>query len=196
MKSKHNPSAEFFFEKESKWQDAYRKLRNIILDCGLQEELKWGKPCYTWQGANVLLIHGFKEYCAILLMKGALLRDEAGILVQQTENVQSARQIRFSDAKEITRLKAVIKAYVFEAIEIEKAGLKVDMKKSTDLVYPEEFQRQLDKSAKLRKAFEALTPGRQRGYHLFLTGAKQAKTREARVEKAIPLILAGKGLED
>lgn len=196
MKSKHNPSAEFFFEKESKWQDAYKKLRTIILDCGLQEELKWGKPCYTWQGANVLLIHGFKEYCAILLMKGALLRDEAEILVQQTENVQSARQIRFSDAKEITRLKAVIKAYVFEAIEIEKAGLKVDMKKSTELVYPEEFQRQLDKSAKLRKAFEALTPGRQRGYHLFLTGAKQAKTREARVEKAIPLILAGKGLED
>lgn len=196
MRSKPNTTTDFFFDKESPWQDAYRKLRTIILDCGLQEELKWGKPCYTWQGHNILLIHGFKEYCAILLMKGALLRDEAGILVQQTENVQSARQIRFTDTREITKQKATIKAYIFEAIEIEKAGLKVDMKKNTDLVYPDEFQKQLDKSAKLRKAFESLTPGRQRGYHLFFTSAKQAKTREARVEKAIPLILAGKGLED
>ncbi|MBS1624780.1 MAG: YdeI/OmpD-associated family protein [Bacteroidetes bacterium] len=196
MKSKQNHSAGFFFEKESQWQDAYRKLRTIILDCGLDEELKWGKPCYTWQGANVVLMHGFKEYCALLFLKGALLKDDAHILIQQTENVQSARQIRFTDSKEITKLKATIKAYIYEAIEIEKAGLKVDMKKSTTLVYPEEFQRLLDKSAKLRKAFESLTPGRQRGYHLFFTGAKQAKTREARVEKSIPLILAGKGLED
>ncbi len=196
MKSMKGQSADFFFEKESKWQDAYRKLRSIILDCGLDEALKWGKPCYTWQGNNVVLIHGFKEYCALLFMKGALLKDEAGILIQQTDNVQSARQIRFTDAKEITKLKATIRAYIHEAIAVEKAGLKVDMKKSTDLVYPEEFQKQLDKSARLRKAFEALTPGRQRGYHLFFTAAKQAKTREARVEKAIPLILAGKGLED
>ncbi|MBS1686676.1 MAG: YdeI/OmpD-associated family protein [Bacteroidetes bacterium] len=196
MKSKQNHSAGFFFEKESQWQDAYRKLRTIILDCGLDEELKWGKPCYTWQGANVVLMHGFKEYCALLFLKGALLKDDAHILIQQTENVQSARQIRFTDSKEITKLKATIKAYIYEAIEIGKAGLKVDMKKSTTLVYPEEFQKQLDKSAKLRKAFESLTPGRQRGYHLFFTGAKQAKTREARIEKSIPLILAGKGLED
>lgn len=193
---KQNPSTDFFFEKESKWQDAYGKLRAIALDCGLEETLKWGKPCYTWQGNNVVLIHGFKEYCALLFMKGALLKDDAGILIRQTDNVQSARQIRFTDAKEITKLKATIRAYIHEAIAVEKAGLKVDLKKSTDLVYPEEFQKQLDKSAKLRKAFEALTPGRQRGYHLFFTTAKQAKTREARVEKAIPLILAGKGLED
>lgn len=193
---KQNPSTDFFFEKESKWQDAYGKLRTTALDCGLEETLKWGKPCYTWQGNNVVLIHGFKEYCALLFMKGALLKDDAGILIRQTDNVQSARQIRFTDAKEITKLKATIRAYIHEAIAIEKAGLKVDMKKSTDLVYPEEFQKQLDKSAKLRKAFEALTPGRQRGYHLFFTTAKQAKTREVRVEKAIPLILAGKGLED
>ena len=196
MKARHNPSTDFFFAKESKWQNAYKKLRDIALDCGLNEELKWGKPCYTWQGHNVVLIHGFKEYCALLFHKGALLRDEANILIQQTENVQSQRQIRFTDAKEITKQKATITAYIHEAIAVEKAGLKVDMKKSTDLIYPEEFQKQLDKSAKLRKAFESLTPGRQRGYHLFFISAKQSKTREARVEKAIPLILAGKGLED
>lgn len=171
-------------------------MREIILDTGLTEELKWGCPCYSYEGSNIVLIHGFKEYCAVLFMKGALLNDPKGILIQQTENVQSARQARFRGVKEITRLKPSLKAYIYEAIEVEKAGLKVKLKKTKEYPIPEEFQKKLTKSAALRKAFEALTPGRQRGYLLYFSAAKQPKTRDSRVEKCIPLILDGKGLED
>ena len=191
-----NPKVDFFFNKAGQWQEAYEALRPIILDCGLTEELKWGKPCYTIEGGNVLLIHGFKEYCAILFHKGALLKDPKGILVQQTENVQAARQIRFTDVKEITKAKTVLKAYIREAIEVEKAGLKVDFKKSTEFAVAEEFQSQLDGDAALKAAFEALTPGRQRGYLLYFSGAKQVKTRVARVGKCVPRILDGLGLDD
>lgn len=191
-----NPKVDFFFEKASKWQEEYEKLRSIALDCGLIEELKWGCPCYMFQKSNVVLIHGFKEYCALLFMKGALLQDAKGILIQQTENVQSARQIRFSTAKEITKLRATLKAYIFEAIELEKAGLKVEMKKPAQFKMAEEFKIKLDKNSKLKTAFESLTPGRQRAYLLHFSQPKQAKTREARVEKCIPQILIGKGLND
>jgi uncharacterized protein YdeI (YjbR/CyaY-like superfamily) len=191
-----NPKVDFFFNKAGQWQEAYEALRPIILGCGLTEELKWGKPCYTIEGGNVLLIHGFKEYCAILFHKGALLKDPKGILVQQTENVQAARQIRFTDVKEINKLKTVLKAYIREAIEVEKAGLKVDFKKSTEFAVAEEFQSQLDGDAALKTAFEALTPGRQRGYLLYFSSAKQAKTRMARVERCVPRVLDGLGLDD
>lgn len=191
-----NPKVDFFFDKASQWQKEYEQLREIILDTGLTEELKWGCPCYSYEGSNIVLIHGFKEYCAVLFMKGALLNDPKGILIQQTENVQSARQARFRGVKEITRLKPSLKAYIYEAIEVEKAGLKVKLKKTKEYPIPEEFQKKLTKSAALRKAFEALTPGRQRGYLLYFSAAKQPKTRDSRVEKCIPLILDGKGLED
>ena len=191
-----NPKVDFFFEKESKWQKEYGKLRTIILDCGLEEELKWGVPCYAFEKRNIVLIHGFKEYCAMLFMKGALLNDANGILIQQTENVQSARQIRFTNAKEITRLEATLKAYIYEAIEVERAGLKVKLKKPTEYKIPEEFQKKLDKNRALKKAFEALTPGRQKGYLLHFSQAKLAKTREQRVEKCIPQILDGIGLDE
>ena len=191
-----NPKVDFFFDKESKWQEAYEKLRTIILDCGLTEELKWGTPCYTFENNNIVLIHGFKEYCAMLFFKGALLNDTEGILVQQTENVQSARQIRFTSAKEITKMKNTLKAYVYEAIEVERAGLKVKYKKPTEFKVAEEFQKRLDKSAALKTAFEALTPGRQRAYLLYFSSAKQSKTREERVEKYVKQILKGKGLDD
>jgi len=191
-----NPKADFFFDKAKKWQKEYEQLRMIVLDCGVTEEVKWGCPCYTYNDTNVVLIHGFKEYCALLFFKGALLADADGILVQQTENVQSARQMRFTSAQQIGKMERTIKAYIYEAIEVEKAGLKVKLKKTKEFAMPEEFQKKLNKSAALKKAFEALTPGRQRGYLLYFSSAKQAKTREERVEKYTKQILAGKGLED
>jgi uncharacterized protein YdeI (YjbR/CyaY-like superfamily) len=191
-----NPKVDFFFEKESAWQKEYEKLRTIVLDCGLDEELKWGQPCYTFEGKNVMLIHGFKEYCALLFMKGALLDDPNGILIQQTENVQSARQIRFTGVKEIVKLAPAIKSYIYQAIEVEKAGLKVKLKQPAEFAMAEEFAQKLKKSAALKKAFEALTPGRQRAYLLHFSTPKQSKTREARIEKAIPQIMNGKGLND
>lgn len=191
-----NPKVDFYFDKNEKWQKELEQLRVIVLDCGLTEELKWGTPCYTYQNKNIVLLHVFKEYCAILFFKGALLNDADGILIQQTENTQATRQIRFTHVREIGKLKATIKAYIYEAIEVEKAGLEVKLKKSTDLVFPEEFQHQLDSNPALKAAFEALTPGRQRAYHLYFSAAKQSKTRALRVEKYIPQILRGKGLDD
>lgn len=191
-----NPKVDWFFEKETKWQEEYEKLRTIILDCGLMEELKWGCPCYTYDNTNVVLIHGFKEYCAVLFFKGALLNDPHGILIQQTKNVQSARQVRFTNVREIAKQEKILKAYIYEAIEVERAGLKVKLKKTSDYKVPEEFQKQLDKKTALKKAFEALTPGRQRAYIFYFSQAKQSKTREARVEKYVKKILEGKGLED
>jgi len=191
-----NPKVDFYFDKAGKWQEEIRKLRTIAFDCNLTEELKWGCPCYTFQGNNIVLIHVFKEYCAYLFFKGALLNDANGILVQQTENVQAARQIRFTNLKEIVDPEATLKAYIFEAIEVEKAGLKVELKKTSEFATAEEFQIKLDAMPALKTAFEALTPGRQRGYKLYFAAPKQAKTREARVEKYIPQILSGKGLDD
>ncbi len=191
-----NPKVDFFFNKAKQWQEEYEKLRLIVLYCGLTEELKWGCPCYTFKDSNIVLIHGFKEYCALLFMKGVLLNDTHGILIQQTENVQVARQIRFANLREIVDLESVLKNYIHEAIEVEKAGLKVEMKTTAEFKMPEEFQYKLDHIPALKTAFEALTPGRQKGYLLYFAAAKQAKTREARVEKYIPQILDGKGLED
>lgn len=191
-----NPAVDFFFNKATKWQDEYEKLRRIALDCGLTEELKWGVPCYTFQQSNVVLIHGFKDYCALLFTKGVLLHDAESLLVQQTENVQAARQLRFTGLKQILALEATIKAYLFEAIEVERAGLKVTLKKPEEFPVAEEFQQKLDENAALKAAFEALTPGRQRAYLLHFSAPKQAKTRTARVEKSIPDILNGKGLND
>lgn len=191
-----NPKTDFFFIKDSKWKAEYEKLRTIVLDTQLAEELKWGCPCYTYQGTNVVLIHGFKEYCALLFMKGALINDTNGILIQQTENVQSGRQLRFTNLQEIIDLEPVIKAYIFEAIAIEKAGLKVELKKTEEYKVPEEFQSKLDENHDLKRAFEALTPGRQRGYLFSFSQPKQAKTRIDRIEKFIPKILDGKGLDD
>ena len=191
-----NPKVDFFFSKAQKWQEEFRKLRTIVLACGLTEELKWGKPCYTFEKSNVVLIHGFKEYCALLFIKGALLKDAKDILIQQTRNVQAARQIRFTNIREIAKLEPVLKAYIKEAIEIEKAGLEVKLKKTSEFKVPDELQIKLDAMPVLRTAFDALTPGRQRGYVLYFSGAKQSKTRESRVEKWIPQILKGKGLND
>jgi uncharacterized protein YdeI (YjbR/CyaY-like superfamily) len=191
-----NPKVDWYFEKAEKWQKELELLRTIVLDCGLTEELKWGVPCYTFQNNNIVLIHDFKEYCAFLFHKGVLLNDENGILIQQTENVQSARQIRFTNIREIMELESVLKTYIFEAIEVEKAGLKVVLKKPTEFKMAEEFQTKLDENAALKTAFEALTPGRQRAYLLHFSQPKQAKTRAARVEKCMPQILDGKGLDD
>ena len=191
-----NPKVDWFFSKPSKWQKEYEKLRMIVLDCGLVEELKWGCPCYSFEKANVVLIHGFKDYCALLFFKGALLNDANDILIQQTKNVQAARQIRFTNAKEIGKMEKILKAYIYEAIEVEKAGLKVKLKKTSDFKVPEEFQKKLVKHPALKKAFDALTPGRQRAYLSYFSQAKQAKTREARVEKYMKQILQGKGLDD
>lgn len=191
-----NPKVDWFFDKPTKWQKEYQLLREIILECDLIEELKWGQPCYTYEKANIVLIHGFNDYCALLFMKGALLKDPKKILIQQTENVQSARQIRFTSAQEITKLGATIKKYVYEAIKVEESGEKVELKKTKDFPMAEEFKIKLDKNAALKKAFYALTPGRQRGYLLYFSSAKQAKTREERVEKYTKQILSGKGLED
>ena len=191
-----NPKVDFFFENDSSWQKEYKVLRKIVLDCGLEEKLKWGQPCYTLNESNVVLIHGFKEYCALLFFKGALLKDPKGILIQQTENVQATRQLRFTKVQEIVKLEKVIKAYIYEAIEIEKAGLKVKLKKTSEFKMPEEFEKVLNKKPALKKAFYALTPGRQRGWLLHFSKPKQAKTREDRIKKAMPDILAGKGLND
>src|SRR5215510_10516608 len=191
-----NPKVDFFFNKARKWHEEFEKLRMLILDCGLAEELKWGCPCYTFQKKNIVLIHGFKEYCALLFFKGALLKDGKGLLIQQTKNVQAARQIRFTSAREIVKLKPILKAYIKEAIQLEKAGLKVNLKKTSEFVIPEEFQNKLDEMPALKKAFTSLTPGRQRGYLLYFSQPKQAKTRESRVEKYVQQILIGKGLED
>jgi uncharacterized protein YdeI (YjbR/CyaY-like superfamily) len=191
-----NPKVDFYFNKDNRWQDEIGKLRTIALACGLTEELKWGCPCYTFQKSNIVLIHVFKEYCAFLFFKGALLKDTHGILIQQTANVQSARQIRFTNVREIEKLKTTLKAYIYEAIEIDRAGLKVKLKETTEFAVPEEFQKKLDKSVALKKAFNALTPGRQRAYLFYFSQAKQSKTREARVEKSMPQILKGLGLDD
>ena len=191
-----NPEVEWFFNKPVKWQKEYAELRKLVLECGLEEKLKWGCPCYTFQKNNIVLIHGFKNYCALLFMQGALLKDPKKILVQQTENVQSARQIRFTDIHEIIKNRHTLKTYIKEAISIYKAGLKVEFKKTTEYKIPQEFQTVLDDMPDLKIAFEALTPGRQRGYLLYFSAAKQAKTRENRIEKYLQQILDGKGLED
>lgn len=191
-----NPKVDAYLSRTTQWRPEMEKLREIVLESQLTEELKWGVPCYTFQKKNVVIIHAFKEYCALLFVKGALLKDANGILIQQTENVQSARQIRFTSLRQIVDLKPVLKSYIHDAIEVEKAGLKVKLKKPTEYPVPDEFQAKLNKSAKLRTAFEALTPGRQRGYLLYFAAPKQSKTRAARVEKYLPLILEGRGLND
>ena len=191
-----NHKVDFYFDKAEKWQEEYEKLRTIALDCNLTEELKWGSPCYTHDKNNIVLIHGFKEYCAFLFFKGALLNDTDGILIQQTENVQAARQVRFTSLQEIIELETILKNYIYEAIEVEKAGLKVTLKKTTEYNIPEEFKKKLAEDPALKTAFEALTPGRQRGYLLYFSQPKQSKTRESRIVNSIPQIFNGKGLND
>ena len=191
-----NPKVDFFFNKADKWQGEFEKLRAIVLDCGLTEELKWGQPCYTLEGSNIVLMHGFKEYCALLFMKGALLQDPNGILIQQTENVQAARQIRFTNVQQIIELEPILKSYILAAIDVEKAGLEVELKKTEDFPMPEEFIDTLEQVPGLQDAFEALTPGRQRAYLLHFSAPKQSKTRASRIEKCIQQILDGKGLDD
>jgi uncharacterized protein YdeI (YjbR/CyaY-like superfamily) len=187
---------DFFFNKAAQWQQEYRQLRDIVLDCHLAEDLKWGCPCYLFNDRNIVLIHGFKEYCAVLFFKGALLKDPKQVLIRQTENVQAARQMRFTSVQEIKKLAPVLKAYILEAVAAEEAGLKVVMKQTKDYGMPEEFQSALNESAVLKLAFESLTPGRQRAYLFYFSQAKQPKTRVARVEKYIPQILDGKGIDD
>lgn len=194
--SRMNPKVDFFFRKADQWQAEYEKLRAIILDCDLSEELKWGCPCYTFEGSNIVLIHGFKEYCALLFMKGALMPDPNGILIQQTANVQSSRQIRFTALQEIVEMEPTLKAYIAEAVAVEKSGLEVEFKPTEEFPYPEEFIDKLEEVPGLQDAFEALTPGRQRGYLLHFAGAKQSKTRLSRIEKYVPHILDGKGIND
>lgn len=191
-----NPKVDFYFSKAQKWQKELEQLRMLVLDCGLTEELKWGVPCYTMQKRNIVLLHAFNEYCALLFVKGALLHDTNGILIQQTENVQAGRQIRFTAIKEVFEMEAVVKAYIYEAVDIEKAGLKVERKKTSEFNVPEEFQHKLNEAPLLKTAFEELTPGRQRAYLLYFSQPKQSKTRASRVEKSIPHILEGKGLHD
>ncbi|MBI3510264.1 MAG: YdeI/OmpD-associated family protein [Bacteroidetes bacterium] len=191
-----NPKVDWYFIKAKKWQQEIEQLRMIILDCGLNEELKWGCPCYTFAKKNIILIHAFREYCAVLFFKGALLKDTNGILVQQTENVQAARQIRFTNVREIVKMKSVLKTYIEEAIDVERSGLKVVLKKTSAFSMPGEFKKKLAKSSALKKSFAALTPGRQRAYLLYFSSAKQSKTRESRIEKYIRQILDGKGLDD
>jgi uncharacterized protein YdeI (YjbR/CyaY-like superfamily) len=191
-----NPRVDDLLNQQTKWRDELVALRKIALACGLSEEVKWGQPCYTDQGRNIAIIHGFKDYCALLFMKGALLKDPPGILIQQTENVQSGRQIRFTALDQIAAKENLLKAYIQEAVEIEKAGLKVERRKTEDFEVAAEFQSRLDQDPELKKAFQALTPGRQRAYLLHFAGARQAKTREARIDKCRPQILAGKGLMD
>ena len=191
-----NPTVDFYFSKNEKWQKEIEKLRSIVLSCGLTEELKWGCPCYSLEKKNIVLIHVFKEYCAVLFFKGALLNDANGILIQQTENVQAARQARFTSINEVVKQERIMKAYIYEAIEVEKAGLKVALKKTKEYDMPEEFKKKLDKNAAFKKAFYALTPGRHRGYLLHFAAPKQSATRESRIEKCTPQIFSGKGLND
>lgn len=191
-----NPNVDFYLNKAKKWPGELAQLRMLVLDCGLTEELKWGVPCYTFQKSNVVIIHGFKDYCAILFVKGVLLQDATGILIQQTENVQAGRQIRFTNVAEIAERIQTLKAYIFEAIEVEKAGLEVPLKPTAEYAVPEEFQTKLAENPALKTAFTALTPGRQRAYLLHFSAPKQAKTRAARVERWTPQILIGKGLTD
>jgi uncharacterized protein YdeI (YjbR/CyaY-like superfamily) len=193
---KRNPEVDGYLRRAKKWKEEFEKLRTIILGCGLTEEVRWGCPCYTFETRNVVLIHGFKEYCALLFFKGVLLKDAEGILIQQTENVQAARQIRFTNIREIKEMERTIKAYIHEAVEVEKAGLEVTYKKTSGFKMPEELKNKLDEIPALKTAFNALTPGRQRGYILYFSAAKQSKTRETRVEKCMPQILNGKGLND
>ncbi|MFZ6002149.1 MAG: YdeI/OmpD-associated family protein [Bacteroidota bacterium] len=193
---KTNPKVDWFFKKDTPWKEEYAQLRAIALNCGLTEELKWGCPCYTLDGSNVVLIHGFKDYCAYLFHKGVLLKDPKGILIQQTANVQSARQIRFKHVDQIVDMKSTLKSYILDAMKLEKSGAKVTLKKTAEFKMPAEFKKILDATPALKKAFNALTPGRQRGYLLYFASAKQAKTRESRIEKYIPHIMKGKGLED
>jgi len=193
---KLNPKVDWFFTKPTKWQEEYGKLRIVALDCGLTEDLKWGCPCYTLGDKNIVLIHGFKDYCAYLFFKGSLMKDESGILIQQTPNVQVPRQIRFTSVKEITKLAPTLKAYIKEAIELEKKGVKATLKKASEYTIPEEFQNKLDENAALKKAFYALTPGRQRGYLYNFSQPKLAKTRQERVEKYMKQIMMGKGIDD
>jgi uncharacterized protein YdeI (YjbR/CyaY-like superfamily) len=191
-----NPKVDGYLRRAKEWREEFEKLRKIILDCALTEELKWGVPCYTFEKRNIVLMHGFKDYCALLFFKGALLKDPEGILIQQTKNVQAARQIRFTNVREILKLKAILKAYVQEAIEVEKSGQKVEFKKTSEFKIPEEFQEKLAEAPALKKAFAALTPGRQRAYIFYFSQPKQSKTRQSRVEKYTRKILNGKGLND
>jgi len=191
-----NPKVDGYLRRAKKWQEEMKTLRMIILDCQLTEELKWGKPCYTFQNSNVVIIIPFKESCALLFCKGALLKDANGILIQPTENTQAARQIRFTNVREIVQMEPILKAYIYEAIEVEKAGLEVNYKKTSDFKIPEEFQNKLDEIPALKTAFDALTPGRQRAYILYFSAPKQSKTRESRVQKCMQRILNGKGLND
>jgi uncharacterized protein YdeI (YjbR/CyaY-like superfamily) len=191
-----NSKADWYFNKPEKWQEEIKELRRIILDTQLTEEVKWGCPCYTFEGHNIALIHVFKDYCAVLFFKGALLKDPQKVLIRQTENVQAARQVRFTSVKEVKKRAAIRKAYIFEAVQVEEKGLKVPKKKTKDFPVPEEFQNKLDKSPELKRAFEQLTPGRQRAYLYHFGQAKLSNTRTARIEKAVPRILEGKGLDD
>ena len=192
---KPNPKVDGFLRKSKSWQKEFAQLRRIVLECELTEDVKWRHPCYTFQEANIVLIHGFKEYCALLFFKGALLKDKQSILIQQTKNVQAARQIRFTSVQQIIKLEPVVKAYIRQAIEVEKAGLKVELKKNPEPI-PQELQSKFDEMPALKTAFAALTPGRQRAYILHFSAAKQPKTRESRVEKCMEKILNGKGLDD
>lgn len=191
-----NPKVDAFLKKEGRWQKELFELRRIVLDCPLIEQVKWGVPCYTSENKNIVLIHGFKEYCALLFMKGSLLSDPDGILITQTENVQFGRQIRFTNVQQITEMEPLLKKYILQAIEVEKSGLKVPVKKTEDFKVTEEFQKKLEEDPGLKAAFTNLTPGRQRGYLLYFAAPKQSVTREARIEKCLPQILAGKGLND
>jgi uncharacterized protein YdeI (YjbR/CyaY-like superfamily) len=191
-----NHKIDVFLSKAKKWQEEMEKLRMIVLDCGLTEELKWGKPCYAFQKNNIVIIQGFKEYCALLFFKGVLLKDPKGILQKTGENTRVGRQIRFTDIREIVKMAAILKTYIYQAIEVEKAGLKVSPAEKKALIFPEEFQKKLNKTPALKTAFAALTPGRQRAYIIHFSAPKQSKTRESRVEKYMPQILAGKGLND
>ncbi len=191
-----NPKVDVYLSNAKKWRKELEKLRMIILDCQLTEELKWGKPCYTFQKNNIVIILPLKEYCTLLFCKGALLNDANGILIKPTENTQAARQIRLTDVREIVEMETILKAYIYEAIEVEKAGLKVNYKKTSEFIIPEEFHKKLDEIPALKTAFDALTPGRQRAYILYFCAPKQSKTRESRVEKCMQQILNGKGLND
>ncbi|MDT9025036.1 MULTISPECIES: YdeI/OmpD-associated family protein [Rossellomorea] len=194
---KPNRKVDGFIKKTKTWKEEFERLRSILLGFEeLDEEIKWMHPCYTLEGKNIVLMHGFKDYCALLFHKGALLKDPDGILIQQTENVQAARQIRFTNVQEIIEMKPILKAYIQEAIEVEKAGLQVELKKTEEYTIPEELQTKFDEVPALKTAFEELTPGRQRAYILYFSKAKQSKTRESRIEKYMEHILEGKGLND